>query len=227
MKFSYEEFASSRNSTELLNDESNSKVNELKIDLLNTLPFYQTSSLSLRDQIRSILCSSKVISFNKCVQLLNLNIEKNRFKQSTQTDLDLELVLKYLQQFGQLVRGNWVVKSEIIYPKNFNRNTSDINSIPIANISSDVLCKARDYVLFKFTKQESLSRLELIEQIRVPPNVIKEILIQFSNFNKQTRSWDFIYPIDENFLSNYKEIVQKQNSAWNAASNQLMNWFDY
>lgn len=199
-----------------------------KIDLLNTLPFYQTSTLPLKDQIRSILCSSKVLSFNKCIHLLNLNLEKNRqTQQSDQSSLDLELVLRYLQQLAQLVQGNWVVKSEIIYPKSFNSGSSfDANSIPFTNISIDMLCKARDYVLYKFTKHESLSRLELIEQIRVPPDVISEILVQFSNFNKQTRSWDFVYPRDDEFISNHSEIVKKQDLLWEAASNQLLNLFD-
>lgn len=201
---------------------------ELKLDLLNTLPFYQTSSLPLGDQIRSILCSSKVISFNKCIQLLNLNIEKNRLAtQSNDTNLDLDLVLRYLQRFAQLVQGNWVVKSDIIYPKNANSGgVFDVNSIPFTNISVDMLCRARDFVLYQFTKQESLSRLELIEQIRVPADVISEILAQFSNFNKQTRSWDFVYSRDETFLATYKEIVQKQELQWEAASNQLLSMFD-
>ena len=221
-KFSYQEFA--RNLELKINETL--VADDLKIDLLNTLPFYQTSQLSLKDQIRSILCSSKVISFNKCMHLLQLNVNKNRLIDSNCSELDVQLVIRFLQQYAQLVQGNWVVKSDVIYPKNFKASSHfDPNSIPFTNISTEMLCKARDYVLFKFTKEESLSRLELIEQVKIPPSVIGEILSQFSFFNKETRSWHFIYSKDEKFIANHKAIVDNQAQIWDAQSNRLNNLF--
>lgn len=132
-----------------------------------------------------------------------------------------------MQLYAQLVQGNWVVKSEIIYPAHFkNNNPHDLNSIPFTNVSIDWLCKARDFILYKFTKQDSLSRLELIEQVRIPPDVISEILGQFSVFNKQTRSWNFIYSKDEEFIRDYVEIVHKQDELWEAQSIQLIDIFN-
>ena len=252
-KFSYEEFA--RNTDEA----PDFQAKDLRIDLLNTMPFHQTASLALRDQVRSILVSSKVISFNKCVQLLNLNMEKNRLANAASTtsstngqtngqlngglndqsnsqssgqsnnQLDIDLVLRYLEQYAQLVQGNWVVKSEAIYPKrpkNVGRpSIFDLNSIPFTDISVDMLKSARDYVLYKFTKEDSLSRLELIEQVRVPPTVIGEILDQLSTFNPATRSWDFVYPRDETFIEQHQELVARQHLQWEEISSQLMELF--
>lgn len=248
---------------------------EIRIDLLHTMPFHQTSSLPLRDQVRSILVSSKVIPFNKCVQLLTLNVEKNRLANAgrsngqlngpmngqlngpsrsrsndksnskskdqsndqpndkangqSNTGLDLDLVLRYLEQYAQLVQGNWVVKSEAVYPKrpkNAGRpSIFDLNSIPFTDISVDMLKNARDYVLYRFTKEESLSRLELIEQIRVPPNVIGEILAQLSTFNAATRSWDFVYPRDEAFIEQHQQLADRQAAQWQEMSCQLLELF--
>lgn len=48
-------------------------------------------------------------------------------------------VLSYLQKAAVLVQGNWVVKSELIYPK---ESTSSENGVP-----GEVMCKARDYIV--------------------------------------------------------------------------------
>lgn len=51
-------------------------------------------------------------------------------------------ILKYLQQVAVLVQGNWVVNSELIYPK----ETMSAHS----GIPADLMCRARDYVVRTF-----------------------------------------------------------------------------
>lgn len=178
-----------------------------------------------------------MISFDKCVQLLKLNLEKNRLanlnndgmnkkaNSANQWNLELDVVIKYLEQYALLVQGNWVVKSEIIYPKAIDSyNKLDYNSIPFSNISVDMLCKARDYVLYKFTKRDSLSRKELIEQIRIPADAIREILKQFSSYNKESNEWQFIYPRDDNFINQYKTVFQKQEIIWEEKCKASIFW---
>lgn len=53
--------------------------------------------------------------------------------------LKAELLLKDLSQVAVLVRGNWIVKSEVLYPSN---TFSSISGVP-----ADLMCKARDYVV--------------------------------------------------------------------------------
>lgn len=53
--------------------------------------------------------------------------------------LKAELLLKDLSQVAVLVRGNWIVKSEVLYP---NNTFSSISGVP-----ADLMCKARDYVV--------------------------------------------------------------------------------
>lgn len=51
----------------------------------------------------------------------------------------LELTLKALPQLAVLVRGNWAVKSEVLFPKD---TLSAVSGVP-----AEVMCRARDYVV--------------------------------------------------------------------------------
>lgn len=50
-----------------------------------------------------------------------------------------ESLLKTLPKVAVLVRGNWVVKSEVLYPPN---TFSAISGVP-----AELMCRARDYVV--------------------------------------------------------------------------------
>lgn len=50
-----------------------------------------------------------------------------------------DVVLKTLPKVAVLVRGNWVVKSEVLYPANSFSATS--------GVPAELMCRARDYVV--------------------------------------------------------------------------------
>lgn len=50
-----------------------------------------------------------------------------------------EVILKTLPKVAVLVRGNWVVKSEVLYPANTFSATS--------GVPAELMCRARDYVV--------------------------------------------------------------------------------
>lgn len=54
-------------------------------------------------------------------------------------DQDAVAVIKYLQQVAVLVQGNWVVNSELIYPKDTISSHS--------GVAADLMCRARDYIV--------------------------------------------------------------------------------
>lgn len=62
-----------------------------------------------------------------------------------------ESLLKYLPQVAVLVRGNWIVKSEVLYP---NGTFSAISGVP-----AELMCKARDYVV-SFNADEIVSLID-------------------------------------------------------------------
>lgn len=52
-----------------------------------------------------------------------------------------DVILKTLPKVAVLVRGNWVVKSEVLYPSNTFSATS--------GVPAELMCRARDYVVGK------------------------------------------------------------------------------
>lgn len=71
------------------------------------------------------LFTVRVISFAKLCEILS-------------PEHNTTAILKYLQQVAMLVQGNWVVNSELIYPK---------DSLSPQNVISEFMCKARDYIV--------------------------------------------------------------------------------
>lgn len=76
----------------------------------------------------------KLIGFSKLCTTLQI----------TQEPLKLE-ALKSVQQVAELVQGNWVVKSEILYPSGEKEKV--VKLCGITGIHPDIITKARDYVV--------------------------------------------------------------------------------
>lgn len=115
----------------------------------NAVSLVHVKTLPLPDQVRIIMTNAKVMPFD---ELLNFLSES----------CDAASVLRSLQQVAMIVQGNWVVKSEILYPKKNDKDISPASGIPIDN-----LCRARDYVSWMYTQKTSLVRKELIEFLKV------------------------------------------------------------
>ena len=54
-------------------------------------------------------------------------------------------LVKVVQQVAELVQGNWVVKSEVLYPSPVERNA--VKLCGVTGIHPDIMQKARDYVV--------------------------------------------------------------------------------
>lgn len=161
---------------------------------------HQTTSLNyirtlpLLDQIRTLMKEVKVMSF---LQLRSIIAPEH----------ETTTILKYLQQVAVLVQGNWVVNSELIYPKDC---VSSQNGIP-----AELMCRARDYILLSFTEHEYLDRKAIASVIKLPPDEIREI---FQNLAKHEpkKGWHLIIPPTIEFCERYPEIAQRQEMFWEA-----------
>lgn len=60
-------------------------------------------------------------------------------KNTLSSEHETAMILKYLQQVAVLVQGNWIINSELIYPKD---TKSHQNGIP-----AELMCRARDFVV--------------------------------------------------------------------------------
>lgn len=80
------------------------------------------------EQCRVLLKDAQIIQFQQLLMIL-----------AGGEGLTPETLVKNLPKVAVLVRGNWVVKSEILYPSNTLSSTS--------GVPSELMCRTRDYVV--------------------------------------------------------------------------------
>nr|XP_019922586.2 DNA-directed RNA polymerase III subunit RPC5 isoform X1 [Crassostrea gigas] len=160
----------------------------------NVLSLIQLRTMPLHDQVKTLLTNAKVIRFSQLLALLPQGIEATG-------------VLRSLQQVAVLVQGCWVVKSEILYPK---EATS-----PHSGVSADHLCRGRDYVMWRFTQSRHVTRKDIASIVKLPAEDVKEILEQISRIRVNC-GWEFLFSYDSEFTSRYGDIVQRQKMLWDA-----------
>ncbi|XP_056019128.1 DNA-directed RNA polymerase III subunit RPC5-like isoform X2 [Ostrea edulis] len=165
----------------------------------NVLSLTQLRTMPLHDQVRTLLTNAKVIRFSQLLALLPQGV-------------DATAVLRSLQQVAVLVQGCWVVKSEILYPK---EATS-----PHSGVSADHLCRGRDYVMWRFTQSRHVTRKDIASIVKLPAEDVKEILEQISHIRVNC-GWEFMFTYDSEFTSRYSDIVQRQKMLWEAKYQSL------
>ncbi|RDD44005.1 DNA-directed RNA polymerase III subunit RPC5 [Trichoplax sp. H2] len=167
----------------------------------NVLSITQLKTMSLPEQIKSILLSAKAMQFSQLGTIL-----------SKPSDIDDTAIIQYLQQVAVLVQGCWIVKSELLYPKG--------TTSPITGIPSDMLCLARDYLLWKFTQTRITSRKEISMVVKLPSEDLKEIMTQVALL-RVTKGWEFCLPYDYQFIERYPDVAQRQVQYWEKKYQQL------
>ncbi|KAG8145640.1 putative DNA-directed RNA polymerase 3 subunit RPC5-like protein [Naja naja] len=145
----------------------------------NVLPMAQLRTLPLADQIKILMKNVKVIAFASLMSLLA-------------SGTDPTAVLRSIQQVALLVQGNWVVKSDILYPKE--------TSSPHSGVPAEVLCRGRDFVL--------------------GPEDVKDFLEHVS-FLRINRGWEFKLRYDEDFVKKHPDVVQRQKMLWTGIQAKL------
>lgn len=165
----------------------------------NVLSITQLQSMPLVNQIKALLTNAKVLRFSQLLHYLpGLS--------------DPSSVLIPLQQVAVLVQGCWVVKSEILYPK-------DTHS-PNTAVPAEMLCRGRDYLMWKFTQSRCVIRKEIASTVKLLSEDVKEILEQMAR-PKVNQGWEFREEFDQEFVKRHPEIVQRQEMIWGALYQQL------
>ncbi|XP_014215014.1 DNA-directed RNA polymerase III subunit RPC5 [Copidosoma floridanum] len=156
-------------------------------------------TLPLLDQVKILMKDAKVMSFVQLRAILSLEHETAS-------------ILKYLQQVAVLVQGNWVINSELVYPK----DTISAHS----GVPAELMCRARDYILLSFTEHEFVDRRAISSVVKLPAEEIREI---FTNMAKHQpkKGWRLIVLPSKDFNERYPEIAQRQDMFWEAKRKQL------
>ncbi|XP_014467862.1 PREDICTED: DNA-directed RNA polymerase III subunit RPC5 [Dinoponera quadriceps] len=158
----------------------------------------QVKMLPLEEQVRILMKKSGILSFKNLRSMIS--------------DHNVTDALNYVQKAAVLVQGNWIVKSELIYPKDF---TSSQNGIP-----GEVMCRARDYILLCFTERPYIKRDQLSTFVKVPLAEVNEILevIATKEFKE---GWKLMLPPDWEFCKRFPEQTERQRIFWDARRKYL------
>ncbi|KAK7134177.1 hypothetical protein R3I93_017550 [Phoxinus phoxinus] len=171
----------------------------------NVLSMAQLRTLPLGDQVKTLMKNVKVMPFANLMGLLA-------------SGTDSTAVLRCIQQVALLVQGNWVVKSDVLYPKN---TCSSHSGVP-----AEVLCRGRDFVMWRFTLERSLMRKEVAAIIKLPPEDVKDFLEQMS-VPRVNRGWEFLLPTDQDFVRKHPDVAQRQHMLWLGIQSKLEKVFNF
>ncbi|KAK7112961.1 DNA-directed RNA polymerase III subunit RPC5-like [Littorina saxatilis] len=161
----------------------------------------QLKLMPLSDAVRALLTNVKVVQFSKLMELLP-------------EGTDPQAALRSLQQVAVMVQGCWVVKSEVLYPKD--------TSSPHSGVSCEHLIRGRDFVMWKFTHCKYVVRKEIASGL--PSEDVKDILEQMSRL-RTSKGWEFVYDYDREFVDRFPEVVQRQRLLWDAKYQSLSKHF--
>lgn len=171
----------------------------------NVLSMAQLRTLPLGDQVKTLMKNVKVMPFANLMGLLA-------------SGTDSTAVLRCIQQVALLVQGNWVVKSDVLYPKN--------TCSPHSGVPAEVLCRGRDFVMWRFTLERSVMRKEITSIIKLPPEDVKEFLEHVA-VPRVNRGWEFLLPTDVDFIKKHQDVAHRQHMLWLGIQSKLEKVFNF
>ncbi|XP_067859633.1 DNA-directed RNA polymerase III subunit RPC5 isoform X2 [Heptranchias perlo] len=158
----------------------------------NVLSMSQLRTLPLADQVKTLIKNVKVVQFANLMGLLGSGV-------------DSTAVLRCIQQVAMLVQGCWVVKSDVLYPKG--------TCSPHSGVTAEVLCRGRDFAMWKFTQGLWVVRKEISAVVKLPPEDVKDFLEQMA-VPRINKGWEFLLPHDAKFMKKHPDVVQRQHMLW-------------
>ncbi|XP_029383185.1 DNA-directed RNA polymerase III subunit RPC5 isoform X2 [Echeneis naucrates] len=171
----------------------------------NVLSMAQLRTLPLGEQVKTLMKNVKVMPFANLMGLLA-------------SGTDSTAVLRCIQQVALLVQGNWVVKSDVLYPKN--------TCSPHSGVPAEVLCRGRDFVMWRFTLERSVMRKEITSIIKLPPEDVKEFLEHVAT-PRINRGWEFLLPTDLDFIKKHSDVAHRQHMLWLGIQSKLEKVFNF
>ncbi|KAJ4920102.1 hypothetical protein JOQ06_022334 [Pogonophryne albipinna] len=171
----------------------------------NVLSMAQLRTLPLGEQVKTLMKNVKVMPFANLMGLLA-------------SGTDSTAALRCIQQVALLVQGNWVVKSDVLYPKN--------TCSPHSGVPAEVLCRGRDFVMWRFTLERSVLRKEIASIIKLPPEDVKEFLEHVA-VPRVNRGWEFLLPTDVEFVKKHTDIAHRQHMLWLGIQSKLEKVFNF
>lgn len=159
----------------------------------NICSMSKLKTFPLPDQIRYILKDARVVPFDRLAEIIGKSIYND------------EKILRALPTVGLMIHGNWVVQSEAIYPP---KTVSSTNGV-----SAELMCRARDYILYQFYRNEFIDRKKISTVTQVPSDEVKELMLTIAKWDSKN-GWQLLRPPCPRFEQKYPELKQRQDIFW-------------
>ncbi|KAH8295799.1 hypothetical protein KR018_009173, partial [Drosophila ironensis] len=175
------------------------------------LPVYNKAMLRtmpLLEQLRVVLRDTRMLSFGEMLEILTEHMDPH---------VTADKVLALLPQVAILLHGNWVPRSEVVFPE---KMLSHANGVP-----AEQMIRARDYILFRFSRTACLFRSQVMAATQLPPAETLDVLRTVARVNGSKR-WELLLPPDKEFEQRHPELVQRQELHWRATEQHYneMDW---
>lgn len=156
----------------------------------------------IKQIVKECLLVVKIASFEEIYRYLGDRVgDKNQINNKD--------ILDALNDLAVLVQGNWIIKSEILYGDSSERDSTDVSGVSIS-----LFIAARDYLMWLFTQQQLVSRVEYTERVRLPDCDVLELFNQFATLKKDIKRWELKLPKDDRFLEKFPDVVNRQTTFW-------------
>lgn len=158
----------------------------------------------IKQRVKDCLLKAKLVSFEEVYHFIKSNDNSSENVQLNNKD-----ILDSLGEMALLVQGNWAVKSEILYGDSSERDCTDVTGISI-----NLFISARDYLLWLFTQNRFVSRIEYSKKVRMPDHDVLQLFNQLAQFRRETKNWELKLATDSRFLKQFPDVVQRQAAIW-------------
>lgn len=200
-----------------------SSIEKQKLTLSATDPRQDFLNLSKEMYIKCLVadpnkdsaCSSSnkvediIVNVLKSAKMLTYPIILSKLPPDTR---NTDKIFATLQAVATLIRGNWVLKSEILYPE---KMVSHINGV-----TSNYMVRAREFVLFKLSVQDSLDRQQITQSTQLPMEEAKEVLESVGKY-EVGRGWVMLLPPNDEYEEKYPELVQRRKAYWDGKQSEF------
>lgn len=82
------------------------------------------------------------------------------------------------------------------------------------------MCRARDYIIYQFYRNESIDRKKISVVTQIPPEEVKDILQTIASFKQ--KSWQLLRPPNYDFEKQFQELKQRQDVFWHAKEEMFL-----
>uniref|UniRef100_A0A914WZC4 DNA-directed RNA polymerase III subunit RPC5 C-terminal domain-containing protein n=1 Tax=Plectus sambesii TaxID=2011161 RepID=A0A914WZC4_9BILA len=165
------------------------KAGELPSSLV---PMAHVRKLTIDNQVAALLAKAYVLNWSKLMSLLP-------------EDANPATVVSVLPKYASLVQGCWVLRSEFVHPK----GTVSGNS----GAPSESLCRARDFVLYRMHKSQSVTRKEVCDALKMSEDDVMDVMNNIGRPGGR-RTWLFRLDHDPEFIQKFPEVAKQQEHMW-------------